>query len=124
MPPPSNRKLVDTVRRRLTGRGPRSESAALALLPPLDEGREYLIIGPNCWGRGKTAAEALKIAKRNRPTAGIGPGWKWIAHDVPAGAWLDDMGFNIHWKIPEGTNPLPSRVIGRWNVKEENERWP
>lgn len=33
----------------------------------------FLCVGPNCWGRGLTAKEALTNAKKNRPTFCTGP---------------------------------------------------
>lgn len=34
---------------------------------PIDERHWFVTVGPNCWGRGETAAEALKQCKTNAP---------------------------------------------------------
>lgn len=84
--------------------------------PKLEEGREYLCIGPNCWGRDEDAQKAIKIAKSN---AGGGP-WKFILNDVPAGSKVDEMGYNITYPIPEGKTResiAPVREILRYEPK-------
>jgi hypothetical protein len=82
--------------------------------PELPDGREYMCIGPNCWGRDKDAQEAIRIAKTNM-SASRGM-WKFLLYDVPAGAWLDEMGNNVEWKKPElGPEPDGVRMILRYD---------
>jgi hypothetical protein len=81
-----------------------SEKETVAALPALSgpagkaradestaEQRIYLCIGPNCWGRGTTPAEALKNAKRGFSASLCGP-WRWIMYDAQGDAVIDDMG--------------------------------
>lgn len=80
--------------------------------------RLYMAIGPNCWGRGMTAAEAVKNAKANAPRHLGAPKWGFILYDVQSDATIDGMG-SICYVPREGEQPYIT--IGRFNVpKSEN----
>jgi hypothetical protein len=80
-----------------------SEKATIAGAPKLSgKGRRYLCIGPACWGKGKTAAQAIKNAKHEFASF-VGP-WKFILYDVQDDAKIDDMG-SICYVPREGEKP-------------------
>jgi len=84
--------------------------------PTLPDDREYMVIGPNCWGRDRDPLVAEKRAQQN----GSSTGWKFILYDVPKGAWLDEMGFQIEWKTPEGAKSVEGiREILRFEPKSK-----
>lgn len=58
------------------------------------EGRAILILGPYCWGKGQTGAEAYRKARENLSYGGDHP--KFFAFDVPADAVVTGMG-SIQW---------------------------
>ena len=63
------------------------------------EDKIVMVIGPMCWGKDRTADKAFKNAKRNYPTSYVGPikDNVFAFYEVPADAWVDDMG-GLHWK--------------------------
>lgn len=69
----NERDLTKTQARRLTKAPPQRAP----------EGREFLCIGPQCWGRGATDQEALKNATRPK---------RYILYDVDPGTKVDEMG--------------------------------
>ena len=54
----------------------------------LPAGHEFMCSGPNVWGRGKTAEEAKKQARRFGPLRR-----NYKVYIVPEGAVMDDMGY-------------------------------
>ena len=86
------------------------------------EGRKFLVVGPFCWGKGKTVAEAVKNAKSNRVRSYEGKeGWRFFVCDVIENAYVDDMG-GIRWTVEKGQNVDSGyREIGRFNLPEKKE---
>ncbi len=58
----------------------------------------FLVVGDRCWGRGKTRAAALKVARKEGGTAGLKHHNLYLA---PPSARVDEMG-SINWKEEEG----------------------
>jgi hypothetical protein len=69
------------------------------------EDRRYLCVGPHCWGKGKTAEEAVKNAKKERVRMYEGAkGWRWILFDIDHETRVDELGGFTY--IPkEGVEP-------------------
>jgi hypothetical protein len=86
---------------------------AKSSFPPLADDREYLCMGPNCWGRDKDAKKAIATAKKH--SSYDRTGWKYLLFDAPKGSWVNDWG-QIEWTIPEGTNPAQPVERFRFNV--------
>ena len=57
-------------------------------------GRCYMVVGPHCWGKGDTVEEALKSAKKNKPSGFRGD---YEAFDVPDDAFVDDYNGSVRW---------------------------
>lgn len=51
----------------------------------------FLCVGPNCWGRGLTAKEALKNAETNRPGFHTGP-FSYNLYEGTDRIWVDGVG--------------------------------
>ena len=51
-----------------------------------------LCVGPNCWGRGRTTAEAVKNAKANRPTFYTGLLRSYNLYEGTDRIWVDGVG--------------------------------
>lgn len=78
------------------------------LLSP-EEGHKIFAIGPNCWGKGDTGAEAYRNARAHLSRSVREP--RFVFLSAPATAWVDDMGA-VCWK-GEG---LTSTTYGYANV--------
>lgn len=90
-------------------------------LPPRPAGRAFMVIGPNCWGKGATVPEAEKNAKENFSRSYSSAGWAFMVFDVPEGAWVDGMG-SICYDIPEGQTheTCQSFELARFNMLDLN----
>jgi len=64
---------------------------AMNALPSLPEGRKYLAVAPNCWGKAVTAKDAIKNARKHFPSF-VGQ-WKFLLYDAPADTVVNDMGY-------------------------------
>lgn len=62
-----------------------------------NDGRIIIVVGPMCWGRHRHAATALKNARSRRPSFVSVKEARYNVFDVPADAWVDDMG-TIRWE--------------------------
>lgn len=69
-------------------------------LPALPEGRVYLVLGANVWGKALTFDKALKIA-RNENGAALK---QYIVFDAPDDATVTGYG-SLSYKIPVGDYP-------------------
>jgi hypothetical protein len=56
--------------------------------PPLTT---YLVIGDQCWGRGKTEAEAIKVCRENSGQRGKFK--TYITYLTTSGTRVDEMGY-------------------------------
>lgn len=55
-------------------------------------GHDILVVGPYCWGTGKTFQEAFRKAKKEEKTW-IGPlTGNWVAYQVPEGTGVTERG--------------------------------
>lgn len=54
-------------------------------------GREFLAVGPNCWGRGTTDQEAIKNA-RKAFSVSLNGRFRYILYDVDPSTYVDEMG--------------------------------
>ena len=105
-----------------------SERSVIDNAPPLSGkaglkkgNRVYLCVGPYCWGRGLTAAEAVKNAKANRARVYEGKrGWAFVLFDVDSSTTVDGMGMFSY--VPrKGVEPYIE--IARFNtVKPEGKK--
>ena len=75
--------------------------------------REIMVIGPFVWGKGKDKAAAMKKCRQANGNRAVK---SYIVHDVPAGAYVDDMGYTC-WKSGEGVEP--PKEIERVGCKED-----
>lgn len=97
-------------------------TTAYDLNTPADAGRTFVAIGPNAWGKGATAAEALKNGKPNLPdyvrrTAKKGQ-LVWIVWEGPAGMSCGPMGGLSYPTQDDAGAPLPKPVeVARLDVK-------
>ena len=55
-------------------------------------GKCFIVIGPNCWGKGSTKREAKRNAKREAPSWAKRPGTKCVVYEAPDSAYVDEMG--------------------------------
>lgn len=62
----------------------------------IGEGREYMIIMQNYWGRGLTLLDAIKEVRKSSHRDWHSPSTECVVYDVPDGAWVNDMG-GICW---------------------------
>lgn len=60
---------------------------------PNDGFHEIMAIGGNCWGRGPDAKSALRALRKQTSSA------LRMYMIVPKGAWVDEFGRRIEWKI-------------------------
>jgi hypothetical protein len=69
-------------------------------------GRVFFVIGPLCWGRGETEAEAVRNAKANFSPM-MGGKWRYIVFDAHESVTIDGMGSFCYYpeKIPAGQQP-------------------
>lgn len=56
----------------------------------------YLVVGPFCWGKGKSISEARKKAKQNWSRT-MAPKWKERVYEISEDGYVDDMG-TVHAK--------------------------
>lgn len=52
--------------------------------------REYLAIGPNCWGRGSSRKAAVKAMRKQWPT--YAPSGEYRVYSCPIGSTVDAYG--------------------------------
>jgi hypothetical protein len=62
---------------------------------PNDGWHEIMALAGQSWGRGADATEARSVLRRNTTM----PVAKYMI--VPKGAWIDDMGRMVEWKLDE-----------------------
>lgn len=74
----------------------------------VDSPKVYLAVGPNCWGKGKTQAIAIRNARTYKPSWVKGK-VKWIVFYGDPRCFIDDMG-NICW--PHDAE-RPEQVAGK-----------
>lgn len=60
---------------------------------PADGFHEYMAIGNQCWGRGKTVNEAKKNLTRS---SGFPPSKIMV---VPKGSWINEIGNQMLWRL-------------------------
>lgn len=78
-------------------------------------GRAYLVMGPHCWGRGASVAEAHKKAQSNRVRIYEGAkGWRFILYNVPEGAEIDGMGSIVYDAGQQGAIEM-----ARFNMQDD-----
>ena len=66
------------------------------------EGRTLVAIGPQAWGKGTTAKEAVAEMRTQLPRyLGSSKTVKVILVEAPADAYVDDMGYTC-WKQGDG----------------------
>lgn len=65
--------------------------------------REYIVVGPHVWGRGKTANEAMKKAQKEYGSRKLK---NWSVFDVPGGCEVDGMGCFVYEQ-----NQEPPRML-------------
>ena len=75
------------------------------LKAPKAEDRIYLVVGPNCWGRGLTQEAATKAARVYCPVPRFR---KWVVFYGHPSMYVDDMG-SLCWFTEHGQ---PQRVSG------------
>ena len=97
-------------------------TTAYDLNTPATEGRAFVAIGPSAWGKGATAAEALKNGKPNLPgrvRQVAEPGQLvWIVWEGPAGMSCGPMGGLNYPTQSEDGAPLPAPVeVARLDIK-------
>lgn len=79
----------------------------------LPEGRAFLVIGPNVWGKGDTIEEAYTNARSN----GAAVAESLLLYDVPANATVDEMGYTT-WTWAKGEiKPEPAIELFRFGIK-------
>lgn len=66
------------------------------------EGRAFIAIGPNVWGRGATDAEAIANARKEYGRGRAG--FRCILFDADVNTWVDEMGMWVYTP-KEGVEP-------------------
>jgi hypothetical protein len=66
-------------------------------------GRKFIVMGPLCWGEGRTEAEAVRHARENFSPY-FGGTWQYIVFDAHETVEVDDMGCFCYYpeRIPAG----------------------
>lgn len=75
-------------------------------------GRTIVAVGPFCWGRGETVAEALRKAREHYSRSGTyrGSGYA-VLFDAPVGTYVSDMG-GLCWKLENDPQKRGAKRIG------------
>ena len=63
----------------------------------------YIVIGPRCWGKGRSIKQATANAKKNWPQLDRPYGWSYAAYEVHPDSWVDELGGIVH---PIGHRPV------------------
>lgn len=79
------------------------------------EVREYIAIGPNCWGKGATTKEAVKAMKRQWPTF-LQKDAEYKVWSCPAGSKVGEFG-SIAYPPAQGRPPF---IVSTGNASS----WP
>jgi hypothetical protein len=75
--------------------------------------RQYLVMGPCCWGKGATEKEALANARKARVRYAEGSlGWRYIVFDVHPSVTVDEMG-SLCYIPAELDGEVPYREVRR-----------
>ena len=73
-----------------------------------DDTRIVLVVGPYCWGTGRTGTQALKNARFNASRSYHPAKGEYLFFDAPKGAYIDEMG-----RLARPSDSTPAVEVGR-----------
>jgi hypothetical protein len=79
------------------------------------EGRAYLVIGPQCWGKDVNLDRAVANAKKEG--GADRKHWRFIVYDVDHASYVDDMGY-----IVSDIGVTPAREVCRYRMTPRTVR--